>query len=79
MPCSKLSATRAAAALTCSIRFDPGVRIDRRVLSRDSLDILTDTTGGRAFSTVGLERAITQAEADARTHYSLEYQPVQGS
>jgi VWFA-related protein len=53
---------------------DPGMNLDRGVLNRDSLDILTGATGGRT-STVDLNKAITQAEADARTNYSLEYEP----
>jgi len=54
---------------------DPGMNLDRGVLNRDSLDILTGATGGRTFATVDLNKAIAQAEADARTNYSLEYQP----
>jgi VWFA-related protein len=51
------------------------MNLERGVLNRDSLDILTGATGGRTFATVDLNRAITQAEADARTNYTIEYQP----
>lgn len=54
---------------------DPGMNLDRGILNRDALDILTRATGGRTFSTVDLNQAVTQAEADARINYSLEYQP----
>jgi VWFA-related protein len=54
---------------------DPGMNLERGMLNRDSLEILTGATGGRAFPTVDLNRAITQAEADARTNYTIEYQP----
>jgi len=46
---------------------DPGVNAQQGMLNRDALDILTGATGGRAFSTIDLNRAITQAVADART------------
>lgn len=52
----------------------PGLNLQRGVLNRDSLDILTGAPGGRAFSTIALERAITQIEAGSRMNYSLEYQ-----
>ena len=55
---------------------DPGMNLDRGILNRDSLDVLTGATGGRAFSTIDLNRAIDQIEAAARTNYSIEYQPV---
>jgi len=58
---------------------DPGMDLERGVLNRNSLDILTGATGGRTFGTVDLTKAITQAEADARTNYSLEYQPPAGN
>jgi len=54
---------------------DPGVNAQQGMLNRDSLDILTGATGGRAFSTIDLNEVITQAVADARTSYSLEYEP----
>jgi VWFA-related protein len=54
---------------------DPGMNLERGMLNRDSLEILTGATGGRTFPTVDLNRAITQAEADARTNYTIEYQP----
>jgi VWFA-related protein len=54
---------------------DPGVNLQQGMLNRDSLDILTGATGGRTFSTIDLNQAITQAEADARTNYTIEYQP----
>jgi VWFA-related protein len=54
---------------------DPGMNLERGMLNRDSLDILTGATGGRTFPTVDLNQAITQAEADARTNYTIEYQP----
>jgi VWFA-related protein len=54
---------------------DPGMSLQQGLLNRDSLDILTGATGGRAFSTIALERAITQIEAGSRINYSLEYQP----
>jgi VWFA-related protein len=54
---------------------DPGLNLQRGVLDRDSLDILTGVTGGHAFSTIDLNRAIAQIEADALTNYSVEYQP----
>ena len=54
---------------------DPGMNLERGMLNRDSLEILTGATGGRAFPTVDLNRAITQAEADARTNYTIEYEP----
>ena len=55
-----------------------GARINLQVgsLNRDSLDILTGATGGRAFSTLELNGAIAQIDADARTNYSIEYQPA---
>jgi VWFA-related protein len=54
---------------------DPGIDLERGILDRDSLDILTAATGGRAFSTVDLNRAIAKIQADARASYSVEYQP----
>lgn len=54
---------------------DPGISLQAGILNRDSLDILTGATGGRVFSTIDLNRAIAQIEADARTNYSLDYQP----
>jgi VWFA-related protein len=54
---------------------DPGMNLQAGVLDRDSLDILAGVTGGRAFSTIDLNRAITRIEADALTNYSLAYQP----
>ena len=54
---------------------DPGVNLERGILNRDSLDILTGATGGRSFGTVDLNRAIAQIQTDARADYSLEYQP----
>lgn len=54
---------------------DPGVNLDRGMLNRDSLEILTGATGGRTFSSIDLNRAISQAEADARTNYTVEYEP----
>jgi VWFA-related protein len=58
---------------------DPGLNLDHGILNRDALDILTGATGGRAFPTVDLSQAVTQAEADARLNYSLEYQPPAGT
>jgi len=57
---------------------DPGVSLNRGILNRDALDILTGATGGSTFSTVALTKAITQVEADAATNYTLEYQPPAG-
>jgi VWFA-related protein len=57
---------------------DPGISLNRGILNRDALDILTDATGGSTFSTVNLTKAITQVEADARINYTLEYQPRAG-
>jgi|HubBroStandDraft_6_1064221.scaffolds.fasta_scaffold349215_1 VWFA-related protein len=54
---------------------DPGVNLQQGMLNRDSLDVLTGATGGRTFSTIDLTQAINQAEADARTNYTLEYEP----
>jgi VWFA-related protein len=54
---------------------DPGINLNRGVLSRDGLDILTGATGGRAFEAIKISQAIAQAEADAGLNYSLEYQP----
>ncbi|MGA2579432.1 MAG: hypothetical protein ABSH24_25765 [Bryobacteraceae bacterium] len=54
---------------------DPGIGLERGILDRDSLDILTGTTGGHAFSTIELSRAITRIESDALTNYSIAYQP----
>jgi VWFA-related protein len=54
---------------------DPGINLELGILNRDSLDILTGATGGRALSTIELNRAITQIEAEARTNYSIEYRP----
>jgi VWFA-related protein len=54
---------------------DPVISVQRGILNRDALDILTGATGGHTFSTIALERAITQIEADARTSYRIEYQP----
>jgi VWFA-related protein len=54
---------------------DPGINLQQGMLNRDSLDVLTGATGGRTFSTIDLNQAITQAESDARTNYTLEYQP----
>jgi VWFA-related protein len=55
---------------------DPGINLQVGTLNRDSLDILTGATGGRAFSTLELNGAIAQIDADARTNYSIEYQPA---
>jgi VWFA-related protein len=55
---------------------DPGMNLDRGILNRDSLDVLTGATGGRAFSTIDLNRAIDRIEAASRTNYSIEYQPA---
>ena len=57
---------------------DPGLNLQRGVLSRDALDILTGATGGRTFSTIELGRAIARIQADSRTNYSLEFQPSAG-
>ena len=54
---------------------DPGLNLQVGVLNRDSLNVLAGATGGRAFSTIGLGRAIAQIEADSLTNYSIEYQP----
>jgi VWFA-related protein len=35
---------------------------------------LTGATGGRAFANVDMTKAITQAQADSRFNYTLEYQ-----
>ena len=56
---------------------DPGFDLEHSLLERDSLDILTRATGGRTFSTIDLNRAISQALADARSNYTLEYQPTE--
>jgi VWFA-related protein len=58
---------------------DPGVSLERGILDRDSLDILTGATGGYAFSTIDLNRAIARIEADARASYSVEYRPSAGN
>jgi VWFA-related protein len=54
---------------------DPGVNLEQGMLNRDALDILTGATGGRTFPTIDLNQAIAQVEADARTNYTIEYQP----
>ncbi|HUO32035.1 MAG TPA: VWA domain-containing protein [Bryobacteraceae bacterium] len=54
---------------------DPGMNLARGILDREGLDILTGVTGGRTFANVDLNRAITQAESDARTNYSVEFEP----
>jgi VWFA-related protein len=54
---------------------DPGMNLQAGTLNRDSLDILTGATGGRVFSTIDLNRAVAQIEADARTNYTIDYQP----
>ncbi|MGA2136087.1 MAG: VWA domain-containing protein [Bryobacteraceae bacterium] len=54
---------------------EPGINVQNRVLSRDSLDIFTSATGGRAFSTIDMQKAISQIQAAARTNYTVEYQP----
>jgi VWFA-related protein len=53
---------------------DPGISLEVGTLNRDSLDILTGATGGHAFSTIEINRAIAQIEADSCTNYSVEYQ-----
>jgi VWFA-related protein len=58
---------------------DPGINLDRGILDRDALDILTGATGGQTFSTIALDRAISQARADAGINYSLEYAPASGN
>ena len=55
---------------------DPGMNLQRGILDRDSLDILTGATGGHAYATIDLTRAVTQIEAGARTNYSIEYLPA---
>ncbi|HXM44339.1 MAG TPA: VWA domain-containing protein [Bryobacteraceae bacterium] len=54
---------------------DPGINLQVGTLNRDSLDILTGVTGGHVYSTIDLNRALAQIEAEAHTNYSLEYQP----
>jgi VWFA-related protein len=54
---------------------DPGMNLARGVLERDGLEILTGATGGRTFSNVDLSRAVAHAESDARTNYSVEFEP----
>jgi VWFA-related protein len=54
---------------------DPGMNLELGVLERDGLEILTGVTGGRSFSNVDLSRAIAQAQSDARTNYSVEFEP----
>lgn len=54
---------------------DPGMNLATGILNRDSLDILTGATGGRAFATVDLTRAIRQIQAAARLNYTIDYQP----
>lgn len=51
------------------------MNLARGVLERDGLEILTGATGGRTFSNVDLSRAVAQAESDARTNYSVEFEP----
>lgn len=55
---------------------DPGLNLQRGILDRDALDILTGATGGFPFSSIELGRAITRIEADSRAIYSVEYQPA---
>jgi VWFA-related protein len=55
---------------------DPGMNLTSGILNRDALDILAGATGGRAFSTIDLEKAIAQIEAGTRGDYSLEYRPA---
>jgi VWFA-related protein len=55
---------------------DPGLNLNRGMLDRDALDILTGATGGRAFPTANLTLAITQAQAAAHSSYNLEFQPA---
>ena len=54
---------------------DPGMNLQRGILNRNSLDILTSATGGRAFPTIDLRHAIARMKADARMKYQIEYQP----
>ncbi len=54
---------------------DPGINIGAGILNRDSLDILTGSTGGHAFPTIDLNRALNEIEAGARMNYSIEFQP----
>ena len=67
--------TRFVQSGTTVYTADPGVSLQAGILNRDSLDILAGVTGGRTFSTIALDRAITQIGADALTNYSLAYQP----
>lgn len=57
---------------------DPATNLDRGMLNRDSLDILTGATGGRTFA-VSLDREIAQIETEAQASYSIEYQPPAGN
>ena len=54
---------------------DPGIDLERGLLERDGLDILTGATGGYAFGTVDVKLAVERIEAGARTNYTIEYQP----
>ena len=58
---------------------DPGMNLERGILSRSSLDVLTGTTGGHAFSAVDMNLAIEQINAEGRANYSIEYQPAAGN
>ncbi len=58
---------------------DPGIVLERGMLKRDSLDILTGATGGRVFSSINLDQAIARVEIDARANYSLAYRPAAGN
>jgi len=75
VPLLRQLGTRFVRSGTTVYTADPGMNLQAGVLDRDSLEILAGVTGGRAFSTIDLNRAITQMEADALTHYTLAYQP----
>jgi len=55
---------------------DPGMNLTSGILNRDALDILAAGTGGRAFATIDLDKAIAQIDANSRSNYSLVYQPA---
>ena len=58
---------------------DPGISVQNGVLNRDSLDIFTGATGGHTFSTIDLNRALSQMKSEARVPVRTKGEPVRNA
>ena len=56
--------------------LDPGINIAGGLMNRDGLEILSASTGGIAFVTSDLSKAVAQARNDNLFGYLVEYMPL---